>query len=179
MSNFEGVVNYISEKPYKGVKLYSFTLKGQDGFFRTGETKPKIKVGSYVTFEAEEDARGNRNVDIESIKGTVRAPDGTTKSETITEKNQDKVVDFKAIAEKAKQQSIHFQAAHKVAVDVTNIAITQGLLKLPATPAKGYDALKKAVFALADEIYDRYEAGRNAPVASVADEEEVEVIEEE
>lgn len=146
---FDGVVGYISEKSFGGKLLYSFTLRGVDGFFRTGEEKPKFKVGSYVTFEAEKDAKGNMQVDLASISGSVRKP---------ADEKAPSAEASKTVYVDNRQQAIHFQSAHKDAIEVAKFLVDKEMVKLPATTAKKMDAFMALVSDLTQKFFTEFES---------------------
>lgn len=180
---YEGVIGYVSEKPYQNVTLYSFTIKGIDGFFRCGQKKPKEKVGSYISFLAETDQKGNKNVDMESINGSVRQP-APPQNKDVPEGHQSSQP-VKAYAdaqaekelrkqawEQQKQRSIHYQSAHKDAIELAKFIVEKDFIKLPTAYTSKYSALMALVDDLTNKFFADYELDhsfKEAVAAEIAD----------
>lgn len=66
---YSGVVQKVNANPWKTKTLHSFTLRGTQGFFNTGEKALSLIEGQSVEFQAEQGKRaGNFDVDFNSIK---------------------------------------------------------------------------------------------------------------
>lgn len=149
MAKYEGVVGYVNTTPKFGG--YSFTLKGVDGFFKyPGDKKPDFKSLAYVSFECDD----RKLVDKSTLKTAYRQdaapaalpPPGTIKDPRIE-------------ADKARQRSIHFQSAHKDAIEITRLCVDKEIVKLPAAQAKKYDVLLALVDELTNRFFTQFENG--------------------
>ena len=74
----QGIVQTISEKPFtdkwnKQITLYSFTLQGNQQWFRTGTTRPNCHQGDNISFVYEQQGQ-NAKVDPNTIQGGGQAP---------------------------------------------------------------------------------------------------------
>lgn len=137
---FNGQVNTINSKYFpagngkKAATLWSFALKGQDGFFGCGYTKPDFEKGDVITFEATE-VNGRMKADLSSVKRESSAIETSVPNTTSSGTGY-------AAKEDAKQKYIAWQAARKDALEFTNLTRELGLLpKLPANPGKAAEAL--------------------------------------
>lgn len=136
MSNYKGTVQKTYEKVFSGKTLFSFTLRGTKGFFRTGQTRPTFKEGGYISFEADD----GLNVDVSTIESlSHKEPEVTDSSKPVSA-----YVD----REDFRQRSIIYQSARKDAIEVLNTMLAHDALRLPANTPKKYAALLAAVDAL-------------------------------
>lgn len=182
MAKYSGVVGYISEKKWKDKTFYSFTLKGVDGFFGCGMTRPRFKVGGYVEFESEKNDKGFENVDLKTLKDSPSAPASSKDSAAPAAApagNSQKYVDFRAEADKQRQKSIHFQSAHKDAIELAKFMVDKEFVKLPAAVNKKYDAVLVLVENLTDKFFAQFESEHTVEEAPIEASDEVEVQEEE
>lgn len=169
MAKYQGKIQRIFTKDFRGTTLYSFVLAGQQGFFRTGEEPIPFKEGTYVMFNA--DARNN--VDLESLTvvqdkappakkfgGTGSSGKGMSKDDFWSQKAER---DIKT------QRVIQYQSARNAAIATLDIAAKAEALKLPAKQADKLGALLEAVEELSIRYY--YKA------ASFEDDEQAETVE--
>lgn len=158
MEQFKGTVGYIGEKKWGTKTFFSFTIKGTDGFFRTGVVRPSFKQGGYIQFEAD----AQKNVDMNSIVSIgERAPDEVVKEQSAKIGGMapgTKPIDFRAEADKARQKSIHYQSAHKDAIEVAKYAVEKGLIRLPVSAPKGYDAFLALIDDLTQQFFTKFES---------------------
>lgn len=154
MAQFKGSVGYIGEKVFGGKKFYSFTLKGTDGFFRLGTNKPAFKVGAYVEFEADE----KMNVQGEVTSLAHRDPEIISGAAAATKAIAP--INFREEADAKRQKSIHFQSAHKDAIEMAKFLVTGGFIAMPKTISKQYDAIAALVDMLTNHFYAQFEAGK-------------------
>lgn len=133
MSNYKGTVQKTYEKVFNGKTLFSFTLRGTKGFFRTGQIRPTFKEGGYIAFEADDAL----NVDMDSIESlSHKEPEVTDSSKSVTA-----YVD----REDFRQRSIIYQSARKDAIETLNTILGQDGLRLPANSPKKYAAILAAL----------------------------------
>lgn len=72
---FKGVIQRKFANPVRGNTLYSFSLKGTDGFFNTNRTEIPFSEGTAISFDAVQAAKpGNFNVDVATVKQTAEVP---------------------------------------------------------------------------------------------------------
>lgn len=158
MTQFKGSVGYIGEKRFGGKTFYSFTVKGTDGFFRLGTNKPAFKVNAQVEFEAD---------DVKNVIGEVKslAERGPSDGGDSTVAGA-KVVNFREEADAKRQKSIHFQSAHKDAIEMAQHMISAETVKMPTTASKKYKATLDLINELTDYFFQQFEAGKTeiAPV---------------
>lgn len=129
MSIYKGTVQKTYEKVFSGKTLFSFTLRGTKGFFRTGQTRPTFKEGGYISFEADD----GLNVDVSTIESlSHKEPEITDSSKPVAA-----YVD----REDFRQRSIIYQSARKDALEFLNIEMAQDALKLPSNMPKRRGAL--------------------------------------
>ncbi len=149
MSKFTGVVSKTVERSYKGKKLYSFFLRGHEGLFKLGETTPKFKEGSTISFEANEALIVEPN----SITAAENAPATVVNKEKAT---ATAFVDYRAEADKLRQRNINFQSAHKDAIEVAKFMIDKGFVKMPAKVADQYDVVLALVGELTTKFFNEF-----------------------
>lgn len=65
MQTYEGELTNISDHDWNGTKLYSFQLKGQNIWFRTGQKKITLDEGALIKFEANP---SNKQVKLDSLE---------------------------------------------------------------------------------------------------------------
>lgn len=163
MSKYEGVVGYISPTPKFGG--YSFTLKGIDGFFKyPGSERPAFKSLAYLSFEADD----KKVIDKSTLKSAYRKDEAPTKLPEASV-----IKDPRIEADKARQRSIHFQSAHKDAIEIARLCVDKELIKLPAAQAKKYDVLLALVDELTNRFFTQFEQGHtNMPKTETKQQEE-------
>ncbi len=149
MSKHEGVVGYISSTPKYG--SYSFTIKGVDGFFKTGETRPPFKSGSFVRFEADD----QKMVAMKTLESSFREDTTPSAAPKV-------IIDPRLEQEKSRQRSIHFQSAHKDAIEITKLMMESESIKLPTTLKHRYDAVLALVDELTNRFFTQFENGTTA-----------------
>lgn len=136
MSLYKGTVQKTYEKVFNGKTLFSFTLRGTKGFFRTGQIRTTFKEGGYISFEADDAL----NVNVDSIESlSHKEPEQVDSSKPVTA-----YVD----REDFRQRSIIYQSARKDAIETLNIILGQDALRLPANSPKKYTAILAALDSL-------------------------------
>jgi hypothetical protein len=120
---YKGVVSNISSKDWSNKTLWSFQLNGQRDFFRTGDKKPPVERGQYITFEAIAGKTGGLNVDVNSIQ--VKEAEKEASGIVLQEPAKDTYwADKDARIEK--------QACRNTALQFIQILLAQEALKVPA-----------------------------------------------
>jgi hypothetical protein len=164
-----GIVDKISEKQWfdnragEEITLYSFTLEGERGWFRTGTTRPPVARGSAVRFVVDT-TKGQ--VDMGSIEAVedsevTRAPraagNSSGNSKTFPRKGgasardsywEEKDKYYKEV----EVPRITYSACQSRAIEVVKMALANEALSLGTTKAKRMDNL----LAVVDEVTDRF-----------------------
>lgn len=149
----EGYIARIYNKDYKGTTLYSFTLKGKDGFFRTGEAPLRHKEGSYIRFN-----HNNKNtVDLGSIEviKTVEATKGPAAYSSPAPMSKDDYWNKRSEKDEAVQKVIQYQSARNSAISVLDIATKLEAIKLPTKAADRLESLIEIVEELTLNFYKK------------------------
>lgn len=166
MPNVSGVVKWVGSKAVRNSTLWSFTIEGNDEFFRCGFTKPKISKGNSVTFEYEVNQYGNqvKASDIRILEpGPIRVvgppgfPVGVVglagKDDYWKKKEENDVV---------KDASIQYMACTNTAVSILKLAQDAGVLTLGAgAKANKLDTLLQQVYLIRDELYGQVMEARD------------------
>lgn len=161
---FQGTVQKTFTNVVRGRNLYSFTLKGTQGFFRTGEKPVPAKEGNFVQFEA--DDKNNVSMDtfcvVEKREPDI-IPNGVTEAPGIkglaskayqlsSPFTKDEYWRNKEERDIETQKTIQYQAARNSAIAAMDVAVSQGIVELPKTKGKSYDAF----LAYIDHLTDRF-----------------------
>ncbi len=163
MPNVTGVVKWVGSKAVRNSTLWSFSIEGNDEFFRCGFTQPKISKGNSVTFEYEVNQYGNqvKASDIRIIDSTparASAPatpqgGGGGKDDYWKKKEENDVV---------KDVSIQYMACTNTAISILKLAQDAGVLALGAGAKAGkLDTLLQQVYLIRDELYTQVLDARN------------------
>lgn len=168
-----GIVDKISEKEWfdnrkdEEVTLYSFTIEGERGWFRTGTTRPPVTRGSAVRFVVDT-RKGNVDLDsIEEVEETevTRAPKAagnyTRNSSKFPKKTSgasgggtrdDYWKEKDRYYKEVEVPRITLSACQSRAIDVVKMALENDALNLGTTKNKRMDNLLAAV----DEVTERF-----------------------
>lgn len=137
--NYSGSVQKVSSFNYNNKKLWSFTLKGQKGFFRTGEDHPNVEPDQNVTFEGNPDPKGN----VQVVKGTIKLgveSRATGVEAGVTGTRTSSYVSGNSYPTKterdATQKRIETQSCRNSALELVKILLDKGELKIPAKTDK-------------------------------------------
>lgn len=150
----QGTIQKTFTNLVRGRNLYSFTLRGQQGFFRTGETPCPMKEGTYVQFEVDD----KNNVSMATLTASEkRAPEPMSTEQAVTKAasyvaSKDEYWTRKEERDVETQKVIQFQAARNSAIAAIVGAVSQGVIELPKTKGKSYDAY----MAYIDDLTQRY-----------------------
>lgn len=154
MAMIQGTIQKTFTNMVRGRGLHSFTLRGQQGFFRTGETPCPIKEGTYVQFEVDD----KNNVNLTTLVAMEkRAPDAVPTEKAVQTaaayvNSKDEYWSNKEERDIETQKVIQFQAARNSAIAAIVGAVAQGVIELPKTKGKSYDAY----LAYIDDLTQRY-----------------------
>lgn len=129
--NKSGVVAYIGNKNIKGQDLHSFTLKGVDGFFNCNTTNPNVNKGDFISFDAEQDDKGNYSVNVSSISRSSSSNVGRSNRTPVTT-SKDQYWEDREKRDINTQKIIQLQASRNAA-----IALASAVLQAGAVPGYG------------------------------------------
>jgi len=145
----KGSVHYVSEKDYKGKKLYSIKLDNGT-FYGTGNKHPGAEVGDLVLFNASKNDRGYWN-----IEGAIKVKPGAgTKPERKFGgggKGGYSGGGFKQ--DPATQAAIIMQNASTTAAALITAALAHDALPLPAKKAEKLQGLIDAHHKITEEVF--------------------------
>lgn len=139
--NYNGTVQKVSSFDFNGSKLWSFTLHGTRGFFRTGKTHPGIEPNQLISFEGQADGKGNVKVESNTIQlsktqestGVGSAVGGG--AELSVPASEDRRYQSKAERE-ALQQRIELQSCRNSALELAALVLQYGEVKFGAKTDK-------------------------------------------
>lgn len=140
MSEFQGVVSNVSAFPYNGKNLWSFSLNGTKGFFRCGDTRPRVEKGDYVKFTATTGKNGAYNVDTKSIDAKtgesqatgVKIPAAGTSGASASGVGREDYWVAREARDVSTQKRIEIQSCRNSAIEFLKILLANGEFKLPA-----------------------------------------------
>lgn len=140
----QGYVQWVGGNKYKGRQLYSFTIKGTDGFFSCGTTDPQVIKNDHIEFDYNEN-NGGFSVDVTSIR-KVKLDDGVVEGRTARpisgppaqggsrEGYWEGKAERDLENDKYKRENdvrIQFQSARNAAIAWIGHLLSQGAVKLP------------------------------------------------
>lgn len=127
MSNIvTGQVEFISEKPAGPRGNLAYNVKMSDGeWYGHGFDKPNFEKGDTVTFSVSTNGRF-KNIDKKSVEVHKGAPAQSAKQTYVKKEDN-------------RQAVIVHQSARNAAIDYANVALTHGLIKVPADQKKKLD----------------------------------------
>jgi hypothetical protein len=159
----QGTVKDVSSFDYQGTLLYSFTLQGDNTYYRTGRDAPSFQSGANVSFDATMGKKpGSQDVKIHTVQMLEGAPSpsvaqvapqatpqGMSRAEYWDEKDRyDKAV---------RQPAIEFQAARNAAISIVTALVANesmpGITKT-ATPAKRAEVFEAAVAHYTEQFFE-------------------------
>ncbi len=133
-----GVISKLSSFDFNGKKLYSFQLKGINGFFRTGENPIPAMEGEFVEFDAKgPDAKGNYQVQNGSIvvKKDSNPQKGLKSFRKVVDSaptSKDDYWERKEVRDVETQKRIETQSCRNSALQFIDILIKTEAVKVPA-----------------------------------------------
>lgn len=164
MPNVSGVVKWVGSKAVRNSTLWSFTIEGNDEFFRCGFAQPKINKGDNVSFNYEVNQYGNqvKATDIK-ILAPSQAPVQTSRgSSTSSVGGKDDYWKKKEENDVVKDVSIQYMACTNTAVSILKLAQDAGVLALGTGAKAGkLDALLQQVYLIRDELYTQVLTARD------------------
>lgn len=140
---YQGIVSKVSSFDYMGKQLWSFQLNGTREFYRTGNIKPKIESGQFVTFTAEPGKNNSINVDTKTIqaKDASSEQSGTGVSNALNKGSTTATKDSYWADREARdvlvQKRIERQSCRNSALEFIQILLAhEGAVKIPAKTDK-------------------------------------------
>lgn len=146
----QGVVARISDFPFNGKTLWSFTLRGDQTFYRLGEKKPSFKEGDSVQFDAEQKGKGvqaknvvpwvGSQVTVGTSASTVaRTVSGPATSNEYWSNRETRDIEV--------QKRIELQSCRNSAIELVRLLIGSGIeaVKLPAKQADKAQVVEELV----------------------------------
>lgn len=166
MPNVSGVVKWVGSKAVRNSTLWSFSIEGNNEFFRCGFTKPNINRGDNVTFEYEVNQYGNQvnAKDIRVLAGAPpqAAPSASAAPYTPQAGSKDDYWKKKEENDVVKDASIQYMACTNTAVSILKLAQDAGVLALGSGAKAGkLDTLLQQVYIIRDELYTQVMAARD------------------
>lgn len=131
----QGVVSKVSSFDYNGKTLWSFQLNGDRSFYRTGDKRPTVEQGQFISFDAKQGGKqGNFNVDLNSItiKKEEQQAKGVVGAFTNGASNKDDYWTKKEARDVLVQARIERQSTRNSALEFIKILIQQEAVKVPA-----------------------------------------------
>ena len=170
-----GYVDVAVAKPDKNGKTrYSFKVKNDDKWYSCGLDNPQIKKGDKIEFDF--DTNGDwHNVTPGSVKITQSGPEiveakkgfggFARRGPSPGAAEKEKYWEDKAIRDVDTQKRIQLQASRNSAIEVADLMLRNGAIKLPDALAKRHDIIAALIF----EWVDRFEKQvneRDVPVVA-------------
>lgn len=149
MAAFKGKVKKVIKKEFEdgGVSI-SFTLVGQDPFFRLGSKRLAgvVEEGSFIEFYGEQVSDKAVKVKVDTVKAASGKPAGEGGSSAASSGS----------SRDATSHDIHYQSARKDALVFVQTIVAAGAIKLPVKESGKLEALEAAL--------DRYTAAFYADI---------------
>lgn len=151
---YTGSVREVRERGGRSAKgpwtLYTIVLDTDNGevLIGAGFDRPNVNVGSVISIEANTNAKGYLDGNLNSIR-LVRANSPTPAASNVA---------APVIGNDQRQRSIVSQSAYKTAADVLGVAIAAGALKLPAAKnaaSNQLDVLLGAMDEIAQHVFNK------------------------
>jgi hypothetical protein len=157
---YKGTVSKVSSFNYQGKDLWSFNLQGVQGFFRTGNKKPKVEQGQYVIFDAEPGKNGSFNVDASSI--SVKAAEAEATGVQVAgggakaSLSKDDYWTRKEERDSVTQARIERQSCRNSSLEFIKILVGQGAVKFTekTKPADKVDILEQMLDHYTEQFID-------------------------
>lgn len=144
MAMYQGNVAFLNERKWNNKTLYSLKLRDDDTLYLCGERRPNARQGDYVTFEAEENAKGQFVVDVKTVKAKA--------AEVVMAKSSG-LGKFQANSYDKRQETIEYQAARNSAIAAVGVILEAGAFKLPAKEADKYGIVLGLISELTDKFF--------------------------
>lgn len=153
---YSGVIGRVSEKQFNGKTFYSFTLKGQEGWYNTGVKKPYAE-GTSVKFDAAPNAKGYLTVsgNIEVLKDGEVSATGSV-AQTVSKSTSSgsgaggAYWDRKEARDLVNDAARELGASRNTALSIIDIALRNEVYKLPAAAKR-----EEFFFTLLDRVTDK------------------------
>jgi hypothetical protein len=173
----KGYVEVMVGKPDKnGDKRFSFKIKNDEAWYSCGLTDPRIKKGDQIEFDFEQNGNWN-NVNVDSVKILRAGPEiveakagfrSTGGYKAKSDPAKDTYWKDRELRDVSTQARIQLQASRNAAIEVAELMLTAGAIKLPDAIAKRHDVIA----ALIGEWTERFQnetssVGTNATEGSV------------
>lgn len=163
----KGYVNYVGSKQFGNRTAWSFSLKNQEGWYRTGSTDPKISKNDLISFQYTTGRYGNE-VDVASIrKVDLSASDGggdaAPKSRGFGGANAAKdeywaakeARDIKNEGHRLENEKrIQYQSARNAAIAVVDILTREKALIIPEKKGAGAEVILGKIEDLTNQFYE-------------------------
>jgi hypothetical protein len=177
----KGQVKWCDGKDFRGKKLWSFSLNGEDGFFGCGISDPKVKKGDTIEFYYEI-VNGRASVIVDTINllssaPSDRAPGNSGSNYQPNKANGTGGGNAQYWEDKTRRDlendeyrrsndvRIQYQSARNAAIEVAGILVAAGLLQIPEKKGSGYEVVMGKIEDLTNEFFHKCSAV-GAPVES-------------
>lgn len=145
----------VSSFDFNGSKLWSFTLHGTRGFFRTGKAHPGVEPNQLISFDGQADGKGNVKVEPSTITLSKQSEaSGVSNAITSSAGVPDQVLDprddrrYETKFDKDNRNArIELQSCRNSALELVGLILQHGELKVGAKVDK---------VVLIEEMVDRY-----------------------
>lgn len=152
-----GVVQRTFSKQFENGTAYSFTLKGQDGFFSTGY-RPAVEQGKAYEFEYTTDPKGRKSVNLSTLRpweagDAVQAPPVRSFARSGGFKKDDGKDEYWKNKEARDIQNDRLRelgATRNTAIALVDMMLRNGAVKLPAKEANK----EEVIYALVEHYVD-------------------------
>lgn len=133
---FSGVVGKHFPKAFGNKTFYSFTLRGQDGFFNTGIKRPPAE-GVSVAFEADTNAKGymevnGKTLQIQSDNAASPAPTVSQYKRQVGGVQKDEYWQHKEDRDVRNDALRELGASRNTAISIVDLMVKHEAIKLPA-----------------------------------------------
>jgi len=170
-----GYVDVALAKPDKNGKTrYSFKVKNDDNWYSCGLDNPNIKKGDKIEFAYEASGSWN-NVTPGSVKITQSGPEiveakkgfggFARRGPAPGAAEKEKYWEDKALRDVDTQKRIQLQASRNSAIEVADLMLRNGAIKLPDAVAKRHDVIAALIFEWVDK-FEKQVNERDVPATS-------------
>lgn len=157
---YSGVIGRVGEKQFNGKTFYSFTLKGQEGWYNTGVKKP-YSEGTTVKFEAAPNQKGYLTVSgsLEVLKDGEPGSAGTVAQTVSKDSGSGSRAggvywDRKEARDIVNDAARELGASRNTAISIIDLGLRNEVYKLPAAAKR-----EEFFFTLLDRITNRLMGG--------------------
>lgn len=174
-----GFVSLVTDKEWRGKKLYSFRLVNDDTWYNCGTKHPGVTKGDMIEFDVNKTENGRAQVNTDTIKVTKPA-----KTQVMTGKNgigmtKDDYWSRKEERDIQTQKVIQLQSSRNSAIELTDVLIKNGAINLDKAAVAKRKQIILDQFNELVEYFQKESRGVNVPgnEAEMIDEDTTEPVE--